>query len=79
MYMILSNPQLFSFILNIILGFLLCAQYTVLRSVNLVHRNVMEILPQIVGGIGVFLSSCGSPIYTACGRMKKDRVRLTGR
>ena len=60
--MILLNPQLFSLILNIRLGFQLCVQYTVLRNVSPGHRNVME----IVGGIVVFLGSCVSPIYSLC-------------
>ena len=60
--MILVSPQLFSLILNVKLGLLLCAQYTVLRNVNPGHRNVME----IVGGIVVFLSSCVSPMHSLC-------------
>ena len=60
--MILISPQVFSLITNTNLEFQLCAQYTVLRTVNPGHRNVME----IVGGIGVFLGSCVSPIYSLC-------------
>ena len=60
--MILISPQVFSLIVNTKLGFQLFAQYTVLRNVNPGHRNVLE----IVGGTGVFLGSCVSPIYSLC-------------
>ena len=59
---ILISPQLFSLICNSRLGFMFCAQYTVLHDVNPGYRNVME----IVGAIAVMLGSCLSPIYSLC-------------
>ena len=66
---ILISPQLFSLISNSRLGFMFCAQYTVLHDVNPGYRNVME----IVGAIAVMLGSCLSPIYSLC----KDDKRLS--
>ena len=60
--MILISPQLFALINNTKLGFMFCAQYTVLRHVNPGYRNVVE----IVGAIAVMLGSCLGPIYSLC-------------
>lgn len=56
----------FSLLSNLVLVFLVIAQYTVLKRINPGHRNA----PEIVGAVLVFICCITDPLYTLIQRFK---------